>query len=117
MCTLYERIQSLCSSKGISPSKMCLELGLSKSTVSDLRSGRKKGVSTSTANKIANYFCVSVDYLLSGESDQKNIPATQMGSEDDVTKALYAFIQDSTPEERQELINIANYIISKRKEG
>ena len=64
MCTLYERIMSLCKDKGVSGSRMCLDLGLSKSTLSDMKSGRKKGLSTSNAQKIANYLGVSVDYLL-----------------------------------------------------
>lgn len=75
MCTLYERITSLCESKGVSGSRMCLDLGLSKSTLSDIKSGRKKGVSTATAAKIATYFDVSVGYLL-GEEDNKK-PADQ----------------------------------------
>ena len=69
MCTLYERIQSLCKGKGVSGSRMCLDLGLSKSTLSDIKSGRKKGVSTDTAKKIASYFNVTVGYLL-GEEDE-----------------------------------------------
>lgn len=67
MCTLYERITSLCKDKGVSGSRMCLDLGLSKSTLSDLKSGRKKGVSTATAQKIAAYLNVSVGFLLGEE--------------------------------------------------
>ena len=76
MCTLYERIQSLCQDKGVSGSRMCLDLGLSKSTLSDIKSGRKKGVSTATAEKIAGYFDVTVGYLL-GEEDKKEKPTAQ----------------------------------------
>lgn len=71
MCTLYDRIQDLCKSKGVSGSRMCLDLGLSKSTLSDIKSGRKKGVSTATAQKIASYFNVSVGYLLGEEEKEK----------------------------------------------
>lgn len=71
MCTLYERIQELCKGKGVSGSRMCLDLGLSKSTLSDIKSGRKKGVSTATAQKIAGYFNVSVGYLLGEEEKEK----------------------------------------------
>lgn len=74
MCSLYERINSLCKEKGVSCSRMCLDLGLSKSTVSDLKAGRTKGVSTNTAQKIASYFDVSVGYLLGEESEQKEKP-------------------------------------------
>ncbi len=74
MCTLYERIQDLCKSKGVSGSRMCLDLGLSKSTLSDMKSGRKQGVSTTTAQKIASYFNVSVGYLLGEEEKIKADP-------------------------------------------
>ena len=74
MCTLYDRIQSLCKNKGVSGSRMCLDLGLSKSTLSDIKSGRKKGVSTATAQKIAAYFGVTVGYLL-GEEEKQKAPA------------------------------------------
>ena len=76
MCTLYDRIQALCKSKGVSGSRMCLDLGLSKSTLSDIKSGRKKGVSTATAQKIASYFNVTVGYLL-GEEEEKEKPTVQ----------------------------------------
>ena len=73
MCTLYERIMDLCKQKGVSGSRMCLNLGLSKSTLSDMKSGRKNGISTATAQKIASYFGVSVGYLL-GEEEKKEQP-------------------------------------------
>jgi transcriptional regulator with XRE-family HTH domain len=63
----------LCKQKGISGSRMCLNLGLSKSTLSDIKSGRKKGVSTITAQKIATYFGVSVGYLLGEEEKRQPI--------------------------------------------
>lgn len=46
---------------------MCLDLGLSKSTLSDIKNGRKKGISTNTAQKIASYFDISVGQLLGEE--------------------------------------------------
>lgn len=61
--TLYERIQTLCKQKGVSASRMCLDLGLSKSTMSDMKYGRIKGISMPTAQKIAGYFGISVDDL------------------------------------------------------
>ena len=70
MCTLYERISELCKKKGTTPSRMCLDLGMSKSTVSDLKSGRKTGISAVTAQKIASYFGVSVGYLLGEETEK-----------------------------------------------
>lgn len=70
MVTLYERLSSLCEEKGIKGGRMCTELGFSKSLMTDLKMGRKTGVSATTAQKIASYFGVSVGYLL-GEEEKK----------------------------------------------
>ncbi len=71
MCTFYERVIELSAQKGVSGSRVCLELGLSKSTLSDIKAGRKKGVSAETAQKFANYFGVTVGYLLGEEEKDK----------------------------------------------
>ena len=102
MCTLYERIQSLCKSKGVSGSRMCLDLGLSKSTLSDIKSGRKKSVSTATAQKIAGYFNVTVGYLL-GEEDEKEKPTAQGDGLSEKRKALIDFAM-SVPDDKAEMI-------------
>lgn len=73
MCTLHSRINELCKERGVSGSRMCLDLGMSKSTMSDLKSGRKKSVTAETAQKIASYLGVSVEYLL-GEETKKEQP-------------------------------------------
>ena len=71
MGTLYDNIRLLCDGRNIKPGKVCNDLGLSRGLMTDLKMGRKKGVSAETANRIANYFGVSVDYLLTGEEKEK----------------------------------------------
>lgn len=61
MSTMYENIMALCEESGIKAGKMCNDLGLSRSLMTDLKAGRKKGVTNKTAVKIAEYFGVSVD--------------------------------------------------------
>ena len=73
MWTLYDRLDSLCKERGIKGGRMCTDLGISKSLMTDLKSGRKKTISAITAQKIASYFGVSVGYLL-GEEDQNEKP-------------------------------------------
>lgn len=51
MPTLYDVIKSLCDERGVTGGKMCVDLGLSKSTMTDLKSGRRSGISTETAKK------------------------------------------------------------------
>ena len=72
MSSLYESILNLCDSKGIRPGRLCDELGLSRGLMTDLKMGRKKGVSAETAQKIAAYFGVSVGHLL-GHTAQPDI--------------------------------------------
>lgn len=64
MYSLYGRLKELCDYKGITGYRMCSDLGISKSLMTDLKSGRKKSVNAETAAKIANYFNVPVDCLL-----------------------------------------------------
>ena len=53
---------------------MCLDLGLSKSTLSDLKNGRTKGISVATAQKIAGYFGITVDELYEEDKKMPTIP-------------------------------------------
>ena len=67
MNTLYENINYLCERKGIKPGRMCNDLGIPRSMISDLKNGRKKSVNAVTLSKIAAFFDVSVDFLLRDE--------------------------------------------------
>lgn len=96
MCTLHERITELCKEKGVTGSRMCLDLGMSKSTMSDLKSGRKKSVTAETAQKIASYLGVSVAYLLGEETEKAP-------SEPELTEGELAMLQlfRQIPKDRQ----------------
>ena len=67
MGTLYENIKYLCDREGIKPGKMCVEAGVSKGLITDLKMGRKKSIRVETAIKIADYFDVPTDFLLQPE--------------------------------------------------
>lgn len=64
MSILYERLLSLCESRGISGYRMAKDNGIALSLMTDLKMGRKKGISAEVANKLASYFGVTVGYLL-----------------------------------------------------
>ena len=59
MATLYENIVALCERRGIKGGKMCTDIGISKGLLTDLKMGRRTGISAVTAQKIASYFDVS----------------------------------------------------------
>ena len=67
MSSLYTTISTLCTQHGITGGKLCSDLGLSRSLLTDLKMGRKKDIYATTAYKIAKYFGVSVGYLLGME--------------------------------------------------
>lgn len=62
----YNLFCKLCAEKKISPTRASLEIGLSKSTATKWKNtgATPQG---ETLNKIADYFGVSVDYLLENE--------------------------------------------------
>ena len=87
MSILYKNIVSLCEAKGIKGGKMCTDTGISKGLLTDLKMGRRTGVSAITAQKIASYFNVSVGYLL-GEEEKKEQP-----TESELSTVKREFIQ------------------------
>lgn len=60
---MYEKIYQLCEERGIKPGKLCTEIGIPKSTLTELKTGRTKSLSTQTLSKIAQYFNVSLGYF------------------------------------------------------
>jgi transcriptional regulator with XRE-family HTH domain len=79
MGTLYENLVSLCEEKGITGGKMCTDIGLSKGLMTGLKKGRRSSISMDSAQKIADYFGVSVDRVLGAEEKEK--PTAEVSSE------------------------------------
>ena len=52
MADMYKIIEELLTQKGISGAKMCADLGMSRSFMTELRKGRIKSVRLETAQKI-----------------------------------------------------------------
>lgn len=72
---IYTSIKSLCDAHTppISFSKMCVDLGLSKSLGTKLKEDPDKRINSETAQLIADYFRVSVDRIL-GNEQKKEAP-------------------------------------------
>ncbi len=102
MGNLYETISSLCDEKGIKGAKMCNDTGISKGLLTDLKMGRRTGVSAVTAQKIASYFGVSVGYLL-GEEEKEEKPTANGDELSENMKKLMDFAK-SVPEDKVELV-------------
>lgn len=59
----YERIKRLAKENGLSVCGLCKSAGVPTSVLYDLKSGRKQGLSRSTAEKISSVLSISVDEL------------------------------------------------------
>ena len=104
MGNLYENIVTLCESKGIKGGKMCTDIGISKGLLTDLKMGRRTGVSAVTAQKIAAYFDVSVGYLLGEEEmNAKKEQPTEYDGLSPNRKALMQFAE-GVPEDKAAMI-------------
>lgn len=73
MSDLYNRIVALCERENINISQMCSGAGITRGTMTDFKMGRTKTLSTASIAKIAHFFNVSTDYLLTGE-EKENTP-------------------------------------------
>jgi transcriptional regulator with XRE-family HTH domain len=101
----------------VSVSRMCLDLGMSKSTLSSLKTGKTKTLSAPTLSAIANYLGVSVDYLLgekekptqTGElvnDDAKLTAVLERARNDPHIRMLFSLTADASPEDVEKAIKI-----------
>lgn len=74
MSMLYNNIELLCHEKGINITIMCAEAGVSRSSLTDLKKGRKQSLSLKAMTKIANYFDVPLDYFKDEKDAKKVVP-------------------------------------------
>lgn len=104
MPNLYENLSSLCKARDIKGAKMCADLGISKSLMTDLKSGRKKTVTAETAQKLADYFNVSVGYLLGTDSEKEKTVTTESDGLDAASMELVNMILQLNDQEKQMLL-------------
>lgn len=81
----FDNFVNLCNSIGKTPSAVVQELGMAKSAVTNWR---KRGNRPTEANlrRIADYFGVTIDDLLSGET--KKSPASELTEDDELNEYL-----------------------------
>lgn len=69
---MYEVFSKLLQIYGVTPYKVSKETGISQSTLSDWKKG-KITPKSDTMKKIADYFGVSVDYLMTGTEREETV--------------------------------------------
>lgn len=65
---MYEIFEALLKERGVTPYKVSKETGISTATLSDWKNGRSTP-KQDKLKKIADYFGVSLDYLMTGQED------------------------------------------------
>ena len=113
----YDIFKDLCNKKDVSPSRACLDMGLSRSLGAKWKN-TGANPSYEVLTKIADYFGVSVDYLL--DNEQKEKPATQKSDEpemsfDDFTYAMHNESKELTDDDKQLLLDMARTLKQRRK--
>lgn len=114
MGNLYENITALCNERGIKPGKMCAEIGISRGLITDLKMGRKSDITSATAQKIADYFGITVGYLLGKENASADNNERKI-SDDDIQFALFGGRDEITEKMYDEVKKFAAYL--KQREG
>ena len=105
MSELYNKIAALCAEKGITVTELCRQCKISRASLSDLKVGRKKNLSTKNLSKIADYLNVPIEFLLNME--QKETPV--LTRRDDLGDAEASLMFDGEPidDETRELLRIS----------
>lgn len=103
--TFYEKYLLLCQKKGKSPSGAALEIPLSKTTVNRWKNGG--GITDANAMRVAAYFGITVEELMSGVEDAKKAP-TEISEREGISPAKQALLDaiDSLSDEQCEKLLI-----------
>lgn len=105
----FDNFLALCGSKNVAPTKAVIDAGLPKSSWSYWKKKYEQGEdpkpSSDNASRLAQYFGVTVDYLLTGE--QKENPPQQPQSEVDADiKWIEQKLVEMSKEKREALMKL-----------
>lgn len=98
----WKKFIALCNEKGISPTTVVTSLNISRGSVT----GWKKGTTPNdtTLQKIADYFGVTPEYLLSDYDAER----------EKVAEEVATMMDDLTEDERQDVIKYIDFLKAKR---
>ena len=98
---LYQRIKELCARKGITISKLELDLGFGNSSIKKWE--KSSSPSIDKIVKVATYFDVSIDYL-TGRTDIESSMSVIIGDEDIIS--FQRARQRMTPQDREKMMQM-----------
>lgn len=105
MSNLYSILSGLCAERGITAYRMCKDVGIQPSIMTDLKMGRRQSMKAETATKLADYFGVSVSYLMGREETKKaSAEAEAVKKEDELSKKLNSLLELANEDTKEALI-------------
>lgn len=113
MPKMYAIIEALCKANRTNITAMCRDLNISRSALTELKQGRSQSLSAATTNKIAQYFGVTVAYLLGEEEETPPHTAT----DEEIKFALFGGSEDITDEMFDEVKAYAQFVKERKKNG
>ena len=84
---MYEIFEQLLQKYGVSAYKVAKATGVTQSTLSDWKRGRSTPKSENM-KKLADYFGVSIDYLMTGKEETEKEPKLKPKDEKDIKEIL-----------------------------
>lgn len=114
----YDNFLRLCEDRGVSPTRVLTNLGISKGSLSRWRDGGEP--LNETKKKIADYFGITVRQLMDGEIE--NIPAPDRSEDDELDaileearrnpdlRILFSLSSKASPEELKKYIKMIKLI-------
>ncbi len=95
---MYEIFERLCKEKGVTAYRVCKETGLTTATISNWKAGRYTP-KQEKMQKIADYFGVSLVYLMTGKDEEPSEPQLTPRDKKDITKDLESIMQKLSDKE------------------
>lgn len=109
-----KNLKSLRQELGMNQTQLATAIGLSRSAVAMYESGQREP-DLETLYTIAEYFKVSVDYLVGKSNIKEKTPAEEGVKLDDFTYALFDETKDLTDADKEMLLGMAK-MLKERKD-
>lgn len=110
-----KRIRELRKERNLTMKRLGEAIGVAESTISLYENGKRQP-DNDTLQKLADYFNVSVDYLLGRTDDMNQNPGEENISFDDFTYAMYNESKELTEEDKQALLGMARLLKKKKQD-
>ena len=90
---MYEIFRKLCQDNAVTPYRVCKETGLTTATISNWKAGRYVP-KTDKMQKIADYFGVSIEYLMTGTDNSSEKESSLTARDQKDIKAIIAHTEE-----------------------